>query len=289
VTAWAGYEISAAGTITSCTPCGKGGFLSQVASTNLLPVYYAYIIGYYGHNQNPPIPDQNVAPNGKNLSNSMAALLLGPANAACPSGQICAQNLIVQAYALYAKQTYAAWPTKPLVWLLEGDYIQYTDSTQVNASGQSVPLTMSQLGQLAALITSAIKTNMPNAVVAIDHSNWISNTLAQSYWSSMSQANYDMVWTTGVANNGSFLTGGTPASDDSYSWLHGYTGKKIFVDQWSPDTWTNQSAATINALIANGVVALNTQSETGTAPVPAAATFQGNITALQSQLRSVCP
>jgi hypothetical protein len=254
------------------------GFLAQVAPTNLIPAYYAYIIGYYGHANG--LQDQNVNPNGPNLANGAGALILGPANAACPSGQLCDKNLIVQAYAYYAQQTYKAWPTKPLVWLLEGDYVQYTDSTQ------GMPLTMAQLGQLAALITTAIKSNMPNAVVAIDHSTWNSDQVSMSFWAAMAQANYDMVWTTGVGNNQSFVSAGTTASSGNgktanYGWLHSTTGRKILVDQWSPDTWSTQTAATINALIANGVVALNSQT------VPS--NYQASVTGLEPQLSSTCP
>lgn len=276
MTTWAGYEIKANGTISSCNVCT--GFLSQVGQTNLVPAYYAYFIGYYGHANG--LQDQNVNPNGPNLANGMGALLLGAANAACPSGQLCDKNLIVQSYAYYAQQTYKAWPTKPLVWLLEGDYVQYTDSTQ------STPLTMTQLGQLAALITTAIKSNMPNAVVAIDHSTWNSDAVSTSFWAAMAQANYDMVWTTGVGDNKGFVSAGTTASSGNgktanYAWLHSTTGRKIFVDQWSPDTWSTQTAATINALIANGVVGLNSQT------VPA--NYQASVTALEPQLSSACP
>ena len=275
MTTWAGYEITASGSITSCNVCT--GFLKQLASTNLIPVYYAYFIGYLGHANN--LPDQNVNPSGANLSTGMGAIILGAANSACPSGQICAQNKIVQAYAYYAQQSHMAWPTKPLVWLLEGDFVQYTDATQ------SQPLTMAQLGQLAALITTAIKSNMPNAVVAIDHSNWDSDAVATSFWAAMAQADYDMVWTTAVGDNKGFLLDGTSSTSTNgktanYSWIHATTGRKIFVDQWSPDTWSTQSAATINTLIGDGVIALNSQT------VPA--NYQGNVTSL-SNLNSTCP
>jgi hypothetical protein len=276
MTTWAGYEIQATGNITSCNVCG--GFLKTIAPTNLIPVYYAYFIGYLGHANG--LQDQNVNPNGPNLANGMGAVILGAANLACPSGQICAQNKIVQAYAYYAQQSHTAWPTKPLVWLLEGDFVQYTDATQ------SQPLTMAQLGQLAALITTAIKSNMPNAVVAIDQSNWNSDAVSTAFWAAMSQANYDLVWTTGVGNNGGFLTPGTTSSSRNgktanYAWLHATTGRKIFVDQWSPDTWSTQSAATVNALIGNGVIALNSQT------VPSG--YQASVTALEPTLTSTCP
>lgn len=300
MTAWAGYEITAAGTIDECDNCG--GLLKQVASTNLIPVYYAYFIGYYGHVNG--LPDQNCCGTScvtctasqPNLTTGMAYLLTGAANAACPQttpATFCADNLIVQAYAWYAQQSYKAWPTKPLVWLLEGDFIQYTDASQVDSTtgttGTSVPLSLTQLGQLAALITTAIKSNMPNAIVAIDNSNWISNTsknpMMTNYWNAMAQANYDMVWTTGVADAGGYLLAGTTATsstaDQNYAFLASLTGKKIYVDQWSPDTWSNQSAATINALIGDGVVALNSND------VPTG--YQTNVTALEPQLDSTCP
>jgi len=45
---------------------------------------------------------------------------------------------------------------------VEGDFVQLQDS------GQSSPMSMTEVGQLAADITCAIKSNMPNAVVQSD-------------------------------------------------------------------------------------------------------------------------
>jgi hypothetical protein len=292
MSSWAGYEITASGSISSCNNCT--GLLSQVAGTNLIPVYYAYFIGYYGHANN--LPDQNCCGSSSacvtcsasqpNLTTGMAYLLLSDpngANAPCGSTTtFCAQNKIVQAYAYYAQQSAKAWPSKPLIWLLEGDFIQYTDSSQVGSttstSGTSVGLTYAQLGQLAALITTAIKTNMPNAIVAIDHSNWIASATATTYWNAMAQANYDMVWTTGAGNQSGNLGSGSTVT---YATLHSLTGRKIFVDTYSPDTWSNQSASTINTLIGQGVIALNEQNPPSN--------YQSNVTALASQLSSTCP
>jgi hypothetical protein len=218
-----------------------------------------------------------------NLTTGMAWLLLSDpngANAPCGSTTtFCAQNKIVQAYAFYAQKTAAAWPTKPFIWLLEGDFIQYTDASQVNSTttttGTKVGLTPTQLGQLAALITTAIKTNMPNAIVAIDHSDWIASTQAQAYWTAMAQANYDMVWTTGPGNNN-----GVVGASVTYANLNAWTGRKIYVDAWT-DTWSNQSAATINALIGAGVVAFNSNTPPGN--------YTTLVPPLEAQLSSTCP
>jgi hypothetical protein len=108
---------------------------------------------------------------------------------------------------------------------------------------------------------------MPNAVVAIDHSTWNADDVTNGYWGAMAGVNYDMVWTTGVASaNGFFSTGTTATSYNgktaTYQYLHTLTGRTIFVDtsfgaSAMGDTWSNSSAATINARIANGVVAAN--------------------------------
>jgi hypothetical protein len=279
VTNWAGQSVQANGDVTSCETCS---WLSQLASTNLIPVYYAYIIGFYGHVNG--LPDGNQT-SGANLTTGGGALILGAANAACPAGQLCAQNKIVEAYAYYAKQSHAAWPTKPLIWLLEGDYVQYA------ASAQSKPLTYDQLGQLAALITTAIKSNMPNAIVAMDHSTWNSDDVTNSFWNAMKQAHMDLVWTTGVGNANGFLATGTTASSyngktATYSYLHTLTGMKILVDESAglsqqSDTWSNQTAATINARIAEGVIGINVSG--------APSTYQSNVASLGPHLNSTCP
>ena len=212
VSYWVDSSISAAGTYTTCNGCNW--LTGNVAGTNLIPAYYAYIIGFLAHANG--IVDGNQT-GTKKLTTDGAALV--KANYAA----------IVAAYAWYAKKTAAAWPTKPLVWLLEGDFVQLSDS------GQSSPMAMAEVGQLAADITCAIKSNMPNAVVAIDHSSWNSDDVTNNYWSAMKNANYDMVWTTGVGNNNGFIEASATNSTynhatATYSYLHSYTGRTILVD-----------------------------------------------------------
>jgi len=247
---WVDASISAAGTYTTCNGCNW--LKNQVASTNLIPAYYAYIIGFLAHANG--IVDGNQQ-GDKKLTTDGAALVKAQRAA------------IVAAYAWYAKETYKVWSSKPLVWLLEGDFVQFVDA------GQSSPMTYAEVGQLAADITCAIKANMPNAVVAIDHSSWNSDEVTNGYWGAMKNANYDMVWTTGVGNNQGFIeasANGTTYNHATatYSYLHTLTGRSILVDtsagaSAAGDSWSTASASDINARIAEGVVAANI---TGTAP-----------------------
>jgi hypothetical protein len=243
---WVGSEVHQDGTFTTCNGCN---WLRQLASTNLIPAYYAYFIGFYGHMNN--LPDQNQAPNAANLATGGAALI--KANRA----------KVISMYTWYAQQTHTAWPTKPLVWLLEGDFVQYT------ATSQGSPLTMAELGQLAADIATAIKTNMPNAVVAINHSTWNADAVTNDFWNAMKTAcaSYDMVWTSGAATTSGYFDNATTsttynAKTAKYSYVHSLTGRTIFVDtsfgaSAMGDTWTTAGAATINARIADGVIAAN--------------------------------
>ncbi len=277
---WAGTNIQANGTFPSFD---ASGWLKSISSTAIIPAYYAYLIGYYGHING--LPDGNQAPQGPNLTTGMGALLLGVDNATCPQGPpatICADNLLVKAYAWYAAQTYASYK-KPIVWLLEGDFIQY--STE---GAQTIPLSYAQLGQLAAQITLAIKCNDPAAVVAFNYSTWISAAQMSSYFGAIDTAmtalgtSYDMVWTTG---KGSSASPGTA----SYAALHTLTGKPILVDESfglsaANDTWANQSAATLNARISEGVVAANI-----TTALPSYLQTNVTTTLSPSALGSTCP
>ena len=273
VTFWIDWGIGADGIASTCNGCT---WLGKFASTNLVPVYYAYIIGYYAHANG--IVDGNQCPssnpNCPNLTNDGASFVKAH------------RSSIISAYADYAKRSYAVWPTKPIVWLLEGDFVQFTDSAQ------TTPLTMAEVAQLAGDITCAIKSNMPNAVVAINHSTWNSNDVTNSYWNAMKTAGvkYDFAWTTGVANsNGFFNTGVTAStyngSTATYSYLHQVSGKRIFVDDGcggnTNEDWSPATAATLNARIASGVMAFSHCASLGS-------NYQSLIKTLAPQLSSTC-
>jgi hypothetical protein len=265
---WVGYEVQADGTLPSCDGCT---WLSQqVAPTELVPVYYAYFIGYFGHANG--YADGNENPNGPNLTTDAAQLIRDHRQA------------LIDMYSWYAKKSYEVWKTRPIVWLLEGDFVQYSGDTQKNK------LSYTELGQLAADITCAIKSNMPNAVVAINHSTWNSDQVTNDFWNAMKNVAYDLVWTTGVPNNAGFLEkSATPDAYNhataTYAYVHGFTGRPIFVDtsfglSAMEDAWSSADAATLNARIADGVIAANVTS--------APASYASAIATLAPQLDATC-
>jgi hypothetical protein len=269
---WVDSSISASGTYTTCYGCS---WLQNLAGTNIAPVYVAYIIGFLGHANGVVDGNQDGT---KKLTTDGAQLIRDHRQA------------IVDAYAWYATQTHAAWPDKPLVWMLEGDFVQYTDSGQTNA------LSYDELAALAADITCAIKGNMPNAVVAIDQSSWNSDDVTNAFWGAMKSANvnYDLIWTTGVGNNAGYIENGTTDSTYNhttakYSYLHTLTGRTIMVDtsagiSAAGDSWSIASADDLNARMAEGVIAADI---TGTPP----GNLESNLQALKPTLGGLpaCP
>ena len=243
VSTWVGQEtngglssMSATATNTSCNGCSLA---KKVASGNAMAVFYAYFIGFDGHAAG--LPDCNVG---------------GPPNLCTNASQWVRDNraILINQYAQYAKAVYAASPNKPVIWWLEGDFVQYTYSGQINA------FSYAELGQLARDITCAIKSNEPNAVVAMNHSPWIADNISTAFWSAMPMDVIDMVWVQGPGNSDAFVNAGSyNATTANYAWIYQKTGRTIMAEtsyagSGSDDLWTTTSAANINARIGHGVI-----------------------------------
>jgi hypothetical protein len=243
ITTWVGYEENG-GLNGQCDGCG---LVRDLANTNAVPVYYAYHIGYMTSEDG--YGDCNTDFDGQNLCTHGAQWIRDN------------RERLIDAYANYASMTYDANPNKGVVWLLEGDFVQYTYEEQTQG------LSIDELGELATDIVCAIKSNAPNAIVAINHSPWISDDLADEFWNAMPLELTDLVWTTGVGNNDGFInqTGGPNeynARSANYQYLSELTGKGIVVDtsfgaSQAADSWSNNDAGTLNDRISEGVIAAN--------------------------------
>lgn len=246
VTKWVGYEVDKDGNLPRCDGCG---WLSQFKTREQVPVYYAYFIGFLGSANG--FADQNVNPNGPNLATDGAQLIRSQ------------RDKLIDLYASYAAQSAHVLGDKPLVWLLEGDFVQYTYKEQKQA------LSMDELAVLARDITCAIKGHMPSAVVAINHTTWLSDELTNAFWEAMERAgvHYDLVWTTGVANNDGFFEkdakpGHYNEATAKYAYVAKKTGRKILVDtsfglSGMADSWASATPDVLNARIADGVLGAN--------------------------------
>jgi hypothetical protein len=244
VATWIGDETrggldAALQTNVSCQDCQ---LVSQVASTNAMVVFYAYFIGFQACKQG-GFCDCNTHPNQANLCTNGAQWIRDN------------HATIVKMYGEYAKKVYAASPNKPTIWWLEGDYIQYSDTTtQTNA------LSYTELGQLASEIVCAIKAGQPNAIVGMNHSPWIANDVANDFWSSEPTDVLDLVWTQGAGDTTFFPNSGSyNSATANYSWIHTKTGLPIMVETnyataGQPDRWTTTTVANIDMRIAEGVI-----------------------------------
>ena len=183
-----------------------------MANTGTMVVFYTYIIGFQACLQGKFCDcDQN--PNSPNL---------------CTNGaQWIRENraTIVNAYGQYAKAVYANSPNKPVIWWLEGDFIQYSYTKQ------SSPLRYEELGALARDITCAIKSNMPNAIVGMNHSPWITDPQAVGFWAAQPKDVLDLAWVQGAGDQDNFVNAGDYNSTSArFSWLHKFTGLKIMAE-----------------------------------------------------------
>jgi hypothetical protein len=271
VSTWIGDEpngglasLSATATNNSCGDCS---LVQSVASTNSMVVFYAYFIGFQACRIG-GFCDCNTDRDGQTLCNGGAQWI--KSNRAA----------IVNMYGQYAKKVYAASPNKPTIWWLEGDYIQYS------YSDQSSPLSYAELGSLARDITCAIKSNQPNAVVAMNHSPWISTDQANGFWGAQPVDVLDLVWVQGPGDTDAFVNAGTyNAASANYAWLRQKTGRKImaetsFAGPGVNDRWTTTSAANINGRIASGVIGVLVNSP--------GSNYQSTIQSLGAGLNGTC-
>lgn len=246
VSTWIGDENngglsswSASATNNYCQDCE---LVRQIASSNSMVVFYTYFIGFQACRQGGYCDCNTSSP--PNLCSNGAQWIRDN------------REQLVNAYGQYAAAVYAESPNKPTIWWLEGDFIQYSYEDQSN------PLSMADLGQLALDITCSIKSHQPNAVVAMNHSPWISNEQADDFWSAMPMQALDLAWVQGPGDSGTYVNSGTyNATSANYSWLYQKIGRPImaetsFASSGQNDRWTTASASAINSRISEGVIAV---------------------------------
>ncbi|MET0412212.1 MAG: hypothetical protein ABW217_13000 [Polyangiaceae bacterium] len=260
---WVGYEPNIA---TRCDGCE---WLRSFANGAAVPVYIAYFAAYRA-NIEAGLGDCNLDFDGNNLCNGGAQWIRDN------------RARLLDVYADYAARSYAVTSDRPVVWIIEPDFSQYA------AASQSNPFTMPELGQLASDIMCAIKSNMPNAVLALNHSTWLAGAELRSFWSAMPLDLIDLVHVTSSADipDGYFNAGDANGREDgTFRFLNQLTGKPILADTsfgvtTMQDSWSTASPQTLNARIADGVA--------GVLIYPTPGNYAQRITTLGPQLASTC-
>jgi hypothetical protein len=263
VSNWVGYEVRG-GLDGDCAGCG---LVSRLGSSATSIVYFSYFIGFQA-NLMGGFGDCNVDMDDETLCTRGAQWIRDN------------RNLIIEMYANYARMVHRTRPGKQVIWWLEGDFIQYSYDDQSN------PLSYAELGALARDITCAIKSNQPSAVVAMNHSPWISDEQSDDFWSAQPTDVLDLVWVQGPGDSAAFVNAGEyNRATANYGWLRQKTGRPIMAEtsyagDGQADRWTSATASAINSRISEGVIGVLVDSPSSN--------YQSAIDSLGSQLNPVC-
>jgi hypothetical protein len=269
VATWVGDETngglnnwSATGTNSSCGDCN---LVQSIASTDRMVVFYTYFIGFQacrvgGYCDCNTEPPPNLCSNGAQWIRDNRAQ-------------------IVRAYGEYARVVYQRSPNKPVIWWLEGDFIQYSYADQTNE------LSYAELGALSRDITCAIKSNMPNAVVGMNHSPWINDDQFRGFWNAQPNDVLDLVWVQGAGDSGTFPNS-WGQSTANYRSLNMITGRPIMAETsyGLPDRWSTTTASNINARISEGVIGVMINQLVNNSTT----NLQTAVTTLRPQINSTC-
>lgn len=233
---WVGYEPNPNTRCDGCT------WLESYGNSNVVPLYIAYFTAYRA-NMEAGLGDCNLDNNG-NLCTGGAQFIRDN------------RARLIAMYESYAQRSYAAYPNRPVIWVIEPDLSQYAEGQSGN------PLSMADLGGYTADIICAIKTNMPNAVIALNHSTWLTGAQTRAFWSAMPLDLVDLLHITSAANIPGGYFNDTDANnreEGTFRFLSQLTGKSILADTsfgitTMQDSWSTATAATLNQRIADGVV-----------------------------------
>jgi hypothetical protein len=219
-----------------CTQTAPGA-----AFAGKVPALVSYIIAFTAR-RDESLQDCNVS-SGANLCNAGATYIRNHLN-----------DRIIPQYVKYAQGFAEACGSRPMIWMMEPDYYQYTN-TDPNK------LTPQEAGEIMHTLVTTVKQYLPSAIFSMDISPWIPNDGA-SWFPNFTMSDFTFISTSG---------GGTAAdntkirANNSMTWagVRQVTGKPILADTGYgvAGTSTGHDAvwdvvANINARIADGVISI---------------------------------
>ncbi|NLE02303.1 MAG: hypothetical protein GX640_20765, partial [Fibrobacter sp.] len=196
---------------------------------------------------------------------------------------------ILNIYSTYAKgiaNTYGS--DKPVIWCMEPDYSQYTESTQEGGG-----ISYADAGNLMSDIISTIKKDLPKSMFSMDISPWKDTTWQNNWFTALKlEQNFSFINTSG----GSSKAASTYISDDwsnklpTWAWVMKRWKKPVIADAGygvngsgtgHDANWDNVS--NLNARITDGVIGVSQYNPKND--------WSSTIKSIRSQLRTpgTCP
>lgn len=225
-----------------------GNFFTACKTLGKTPVVVSYIIAFAAK-RDLKIDDCNVSSN--NL---------------CKKGANYIRNnrtKILTIYSTYAKGIASTYGTdKPVIWCMEPDYSQYTESMQEGGG-----ISYSDAGNLMSDIVSTVKKELPKSMFSMDISPWKDTTWQNNWFTELKVSeNFSFINTSG----GGSKAASTFISDDwadnlpTWAWVLKRWGKPVIADAGygvngggtgHDSNWDN--VTNLNARIADGAIGIS--------------------------------
>ena len=226
-----------------------GSFFTTCKNNNKTPVTVAYIIAFAAK-RDLKIEDCNVHPT-ENLCKKGADYIRQN------------RSKILNIYDNFAKGIAGTYGTsKPVIFCMEPDYSQYTESTQ-NGGG----ITYQQAGTLMNDIIGTIKKSLPKAMFSMDISPWKDTTWQVNWYNALNiSSNFSFINTSGGQSKAAtdFISDSWSPSLPKWAWVLKRWGKPVIADAGygvngsgtgHDNNWDNVN--NLKARIADGVIGVS--------------------------------
>jgi hypothetical protein len=225
-----------------------GNYFKACKTLGKTPVVVAYIIAFAAK-RDLKIDDCNVSQN--NLCKKGAGYIRNN------------RTKILNIYSAYAKGIAGSYGTdKPVIWCMEPDYSQYTESMQEGGG-----ISYADAGKLMSDIISTVKNDLPKSMFSMDISPWKDTTWQNNWFTALNvEENFSFVNTSGGSSKAAsaFISDDWAQNLPKWAWVMKRWKKPLIADagygvNGSPaghdSNWDNVN--NLNARIADGVIGVS--------------------------------
>jgi hypothetical protein len=191
-----------------------GNYFKACKALGKTPVVVAYIIAFAAK-RDLKIDDCNVSQN--NLCKKGAGYIRNN------------RAKILNIYSAYAKGIASSYGTdKPVIWCMEPDYSQYTESMQEGGG-----ISYADAGKLMSEIISTVKTNLPKSMFSMDISPWKDTTWQNTWYTALNVAeNFSFISTSGGSSKAAsaFISDDWAQNLPKWAWVMKRWKKPVIAD-----------------------------------------------------------